>query len=190
MSQRPRSTSSARKRSEAITCRRVRPDVAHRSFASPSEFSHCTTVATSPALAASTRSFVNTNTIFDLASLILMWIRRSASLSPYERRPRREGKGDSENIDFREFPALFRARASRGRRWPNAVKPVLSRAPTPSTRTATTATTTYSPTASRNRRRSSLSVSSWSNAPRTPMSTSTITKIRTIKQQYRFRISF
>ena len=26
----------------------------------------------------------------------------------------KKGKGDSENIDFREFPALFRARASRG----------------------------------------------------------------------------
>ena len=54
----------------------------------------------------------------------------------------------------------------------------------------TTATTTYAPIESRSRRRSSLSVSSWSNAPSTPISTNTITKIRTIKQQYRFRISF
>ena len=103
----------------------------------------------------------------------------------------KKGKGDSENIVFREFPALFRARASRGRRLPNAVKPVLSR---PERRRRpphhTTATTTYAPIESRNRRRSSLSVSSWSNAPSTPMSTNTITRISTIKQQYRFRISF
>ena len=37
----------------------------------------------------------------------------------------KKGKGDSENIDFREFQALFRARASTrgGRQY--AVKPVL-----------------------------------------------------------------
>ena len=105
----------------------------------------------------------------------------------------KEGKGHSENIDLREFPALFRARASRAGAGANAVKPVLipRGARTPSTRPhRTIATTTYPSTASRNRRRSSLSVSSWSNAPSTPMSTSTITKIRTIKQQYLFRISF
>ena len=158
-----------------------------RSSGLPPASSHAWMVAISPRRAAIRRP--SDKTILTLISQFLRRLQISKSES-VRAALAKKGKGDSENIVFREFPALFRARASRGRRWPNAVKPVLSRAPTPSTRTATTATTTYSPTASRNRRRSSLSVSSWSNAPRTPMSTSTITKIRTIKQQYRFRISF
>ena len=37
-------------------------------------------------------------------------------MSPYKRRSRKKGKGDSENIDFREFPALFQGARVEGRK--------------------------------------------------------------------------
>jgi hypothetical protein len=53
---------------------------------------------------------------FDPAQAKLSRLQRWRSLEisdkiPYRAALAKEGKGDSENIDFREFQALFRARA-------------------------------------------------------------------------------
>ena len=80
-----------------------------RSSGLPPPSSHAWMATISPRRAAIRRAC--DSTILTLISLFLpiFWGgSRSASQSPYERRSRKKGKGDSENIDFREFPALFR----------------------------------------------------------------------------------